>query len=501
MTGTSRKIPKLSKSKYVAGLQCHLRLWQKCYNPQLASEISPVQQAIFDTGHRVGQLATQLYPGGVLIEEDHLHHNEAVESTLTAMGNPKIKAIYEAGFFYDDVRVRVDILQRAKNSMWNLIEVKSSTSVKEVHYPDVAVQYYVLKGAGLDIERVFLMHLNNQYVYDGNELNLETLFSSFDLTEEALEYQEEVPEILAELKDMLANSDPPAMIPSRNCNKPYGCDFYEYCTKDLPEHWVIQLSGIGQNKMDVLGSMGIDDIGEIPEDFPLTAIQDRIRNCVVHNEEYISPELTDELEDVEYPVHFLDFETVGLAIPRYAGTRPYQGIAFQWSDHILHKNGKLEHREYLCEEDKDPREELIMKLLDALGKNGSIYMYTGFERDVIKGLAKDLPKYGKQLLATIDRLVDLHKIIKNNYYHPEFHGSFSLKSVLPAIIPEMSYANLGIQEGQEAGIEYMRMLDPSTQAKEKEKIKNDLLKYCGQDTLAMVKIREKLLKRGTSIGK
>jgi CRISPR/Cas system-associated exonuclease Cas4 (RecB family) len=483
----------LSKSKYVAGLQCHLRLWQKCYNPDLASEISPVQQAIFDTGHRVGELATQVYPGGVLIQEDHLHHNEAVKSTLAAMENPKIKAIYEAGFLYDDVRVRADILQRLKNGKWNLIEVKSSTSVKEVHYPDVALQYYVLKGAGLDIDRVFLMHLNNQHVYDGKELDVESLFSSSDLTEEALEYQEEVSEILAELKGMLANSDPPAMIPSRNCNRPYGCDFYEYCTKDMPEHWVIQLSGIGQNKLDELEDMGIHDIGHIPAEFPLSTIQNRIRACVVNTEEYISRELRGELEDVEYPTHFLDFETLGLAIPRYTGTRPYQGIPFQWSDHILHKNGKLEHREYLCSEDKDPREELTVKLLDALGKKGSIYMYTGFEKDVRKGLAKDLPKCSRQLLATLDRLVDLHKIIKNNYYHPEFHGSFSLKSVLPAIIPEMGYENLGIQEGQEAGMEYMRMLDPSTPAGEKEKIRNDLFKYCGHDTLAMVKIREKLL--------
>jgi CRISPR/Cas system-associated exonuclease Cas4 (RecB family) len=491
----------LSKSKYVAGLQCHLRLWQKCYNPDLASEISPVQQAIFDTGHRVGELATQVYPGGVLIQEDHLHHNEAVKSTLAAMENPKIKAIYEAGFLYDHVRVRADILQRLKNGKWNLIEVKSSTSVKEVHYPDVAIQYYVLKGAGLAIDRVFLMHLNNQYVYDGKKLDLEGLFSSSDLTEEALEYQEEVPEILAELKGMLANSDPPAMIPSRNCNRPYGCDFYEYCTKDMPEHWVIQLSGIGQNKLDELEDMGFHDIGDIPDEFPLSAIQKRIRACVVNNEEYISRELRGELEDVEYPTHFLDFETLGLAIPRYTGTRPYQGIPFQWSDHILHKNGKLEHREYLCSEDRDPRKELTVKLLEALGKKGSIFMYTGFEKDVIKGLAKDLPKYSRQLLATLDRLVDLHKIIKNNYYHPEFHGSFSLKSVLPAIIPEMGYENLGIQEGQEASIEYMRMLDPSTPAGEKEKIRSDLLKYCGHDTLAMVKIREKFLKRGTSIGK
>ncbi|MGD9075569.1 MAG: Dna2/Cas4 domain-containing protein, partial [Desulfobacteraceae bacterium] len=229
MQKTSKKIPMLSKSKYVAGMQCFLRLWQQCYNPELASETSPVQQAIFDTGHEVGRLATQLYPGGVLIEEDHHHHEEAVKTTLVAMQDPAVKAIYEAGFLFDDVRVRVDVLERVKNGRWNLIEVKSSTRIKDEYYPDVGIQYYVLKGSGLDIDRVFLMHLNNQYVYDGIALDLEGLFSVSDLTEGALVYQQEVPQMLAELKDMLANANPPEMAPSKHCNKPYGCDFWEYC--------------------------------------------------------------------------------------------------------------------------------------------------------------------------------------------------------------------------------------------------------------------------------
>ena len=490
----SKKMPMLSKTRYQAGLQCPLRLWHTCYNPDLASETSPVQQAIFDTGHEVGRLATQRYPGGVFIEEDHLHHHEAVKSTLVAMEDPKVRAIYEAGFLYDDVRVRADILQRQENGKWDLIEVKSSTRVKEEYYPDVGIQYYVLKGAGLDINRVLLMHLNNQYVYDGKELDLEGLFSSSDLTEAALAYQEKIPETLAELKEMLASANPPEIVPSKHCNRPHGCDFWEHCTKGMPEHWVIQLSGIGQNRLDELQGLGIDDIGDIPEQFPLTAIQDRIRACVANKEAYIGPELRHELQGFQHPIHFLDFETLGLAIPRYAGTRPYQGIPFQWSDHILHRNGKIEHREYLCEEDKDPREEFTRTLLDVLGRKGSILTYTNYEKGIIEGLAENLPKHGKALLAILDRLVDLYKIIKNNYYHPKFHGSFSLKSVLPAIIPEMSYNSLNVQEGQEAGIEYMRMLDPSTPIEEKEKIKEDLLEYCGRDTLAMVRIREALLK-------
>lgn len=494
MKKSSKKIPMLSKTRYQAGLQCPVRLWHTCYNPQLAAEISPVQQAVFDMGHRVGELATCVYPGGVLVQEDHLHHEEAVKTTLTAMKDPKVKAIYEAGFLYDDVRVRVDILERVKNGKWNLIEVKSSTRVKDEYVPDTGIQYYVLKGAGLDIERVFLMYLNNQYVYDGKELDLKSLFSCADLTEEALAYNEGVPENLATLKAMLASSDAPVIAPSKHCNKPYGCEFWEHCTKDMPEHWVMQLSGIAQDKLDELEVMGIYDIGDIPNDFPLTAIQNRIRACVVDDEAYIAPELKNTLEDVAYPIHFLDFETLGLAIPRYAGTRPYQGVPFQWSDHIVHKSGKIEHKEYLCKEDKDPREELAVGLLDALGKKGSIFTYTNFEEKVIKDLAAQLPKHGKALLATLDRLVDLHRIIKYNYYHPKFHGSFSLKSVLPAIKPEMSYENLALQDGQEAGLEYLRMIDPCTPAAEKEKIKEDLLMYCGHDTLAMVRIREEVLK-------
>lgn len=488
-----RKIPMLSKSKYIAGLQCPLRLWHTCYNQELASAVSPVQKAVFDTGHEVGKLATQLYRGDVHIETDPLRHEEAVESTMEAMEDPKTRAIYEAAFLYDEIRVKVDILERLKNGKWNLVEVKSSTKVKEVYCPDVGIQYYVLKGAGLDIDRVFLMHLNNQYVYDGKGLDLVSLFSSSDLTEEALAYQQEVPGKLAELKEMLAGANPPEIIPSRNCNKPYGCEFFEHCTRDMPEHWVMKLPGIGQNRIDELASMGIDDIGDIPDSFSLSAIQERIRACVVNNEEYIARELKDGLEDVAYPAHFLDFETLGLAIPRYAGTRPYQTIPFQWSDHILHKDGTIEHRVYLCEEDRDPREEVTVSLLDALGSGGSIYMYTSYEEGIIKGLAEEFPHHREPLLATLDRLVDLYKIIKDKYYHPEFYGSFSLKSVLPAIIPEMSYDTLAIKEGQEAGLEYLKMIDPATPPEEKEKIKKDLLKYCGHDTLAMVKIREKLL--------
>jgi predicted RecB family nuclease len=440
-------------------------------------------------------LATRRYPEGILVETDPTRHEQAVRETAKAMGNPRVKAIYEASFSFADVRVKVDILARLNKHKWNLVEVKSSTKVKQEYLPDVGVQYHVLNGAGLEIERVMLLHLNNQYIYDGRELDLASLFESSDLTQEALDYQGELKGKLQGLKDMLGSPNPPEILPSRHCFNPNPCEFWEHCTENMPEHWVIGLGGIGQNKFEKLASMGIQDIRDVPDSFPLSENQDRIRRCLKNNEEYISSELKDELERVEYPVHFLDFETLGPGFPRYAGTGPYQSVPFQWSDHILLRNGRIDHREYFCEEDKDPREEFVRTLLAALGEGGSIVTYTTYEEGIIKGLAEGFPQYRDRLLATLDRVKDLHAIIRKNYYHPGFHGSFSLKSVVPALLPKMSYENLAIQEGQQAGLEYLRMIDPSTSAGDRERIKAALLAYCGQDTLTMVKIREQLLKR------
>jgi predicted RecB family nuclease len=492
---SANKTPMLSKSRFLSGLQCYLCLWHSTYNPGLATDVSPVQQAIFDTGHKVGELATRLYPGGVLIEEKYFEHEKAVQTTIKAIQNPNIKSIYEAAFIYNEIRIRADILERADNGKWNLIEVKSSASVKEIHIPDVAIQYYVLQGSGLEVNRAYLLHINNQYVYDGNNLDLEGFFSSSDVTYDALSLQNEISVSINELKEMLNSSAPPLIQPSRHCKSPYTCKFLDYCTRNISEHRILELSGISQKKLDELETMGIEGIMDVPDSYPLTELQERIRECVVSNNEFISKGIEDELKNVEYPAHFLDFETVSPAIPRYAGTKPYQTIPFQWSDHILTENGILEHKEYLCNDDKDPREEFADTLLATLKKNGTVFIYTTYEKGIIEDLAVYFPQLRSNLLLIIDRFKDLCAIIKKHFYHPEFHGSFSLKSVLPAIVPDMDYGELVIQEGNQASLEYLQMIDPSISSDEKERIKKELLKYCGYDTLAMVKIRDELIKR------
>jgi predicted RecB family nuclease len=489
--------PKLSKSRFLAGLQCPLRLWNQCYRYDLATKPSPSQQSIFYAGHEVGLLATKLYAGGYYVQEDYMHHEEARQSTAKALDDRTVPAIFEGAFLHDDIRIRADVLQRLDGSKWNMIEVKSTTSVKEIHITDAAVQFYVLAGTGLNIDHSGILHLSNQYVYDGNSLNLNELFSFCDLTKEVLRRQDQIRDELQVLKNVVSCKTPPSVSPSRHCMKPYRCEFFEACTKDVPEYWIMELGGVTENKFNQMTSMGIESIGDIPDGFPLSPVQQRIRDCVRGTCDFISPYLKLELEDVAYPLHFLDFETVGPAVPRYAGTRPYEGIPFQWSDHILSRDGSVDHREYLCSEDKDPRSEFAQALIEAIGEQGTIFTYTGYERGILKALAVNQPRLAEDISRTLPRLKDLHAVVSRHYYHPLFHGSFSLKSVLPALVPGLDYKELKIQEGTIASSEYLRMIDARTPDSEKQTIKRDLLKYCGTDTLGMLRIRDELLKRAS----
>jgi len=420
---------------------------------------------------------------------------EAEKSTLKAMNNQSVAAIYEAAFTYNRIRIRVDILERHDVNTWNLVEVKSSTSVKDVYKPDLGIQYYILKGLGIEISAAGILHINNGYVYDGNQIDLNQFFYFSDFTEETVSRQEEFISQIKELKKILSLETPPNIRPSRHCMNPYKCDFWEYCTSDMPEFWVMDLTGINQKKFDQLTESGIEDISEIPDEFPLSALQERIRKCVISGQEFIAHELEEELMGVEYPVHFLDFETFASAIPRYVNTRPYQTVPFQWSNHILFEDGRVEHVEYLCVEDKDPCEEFTKALLETLGIRGTIFVYASYEKRIVNQLANQLPGLRNQLLDLLNRFKDLHTLIRKHYYHPEFYGSFSLKKVLPVLVPSMNHGDLAIQEGSIASLEYLRMLDQATPSDEKEIIKQDLLTYCGYDTLGMVKIREELQKR------
>ena len=444
----------LSKSRFQYGLQCLKRLYLETYHRELADPVDPGQQAIFDTGTAVGEMARERFPGGRLIEETYLEHDQSVESTLRLLSGTVVPAIYEAGFTYQGIKTRVDILRRRDSGDFDLIEVKSSTRVKPENYTDVAIQLYAVEGSGVPVRGAFLMHLNRDYVYQGGEHNLLELFALQDVTDTARSFVENVAQgSLVEMWSALGQEEGPDIQVGRHCTRPYRCSFYDYCHHDL----------------------NID-----------------------YGKDSVSPGLGSALEEIRFPAAFLDFETINPAIPVYPGTKPYQVIPFQWSLHIVDSTGKHEHRWFLNDDGLDPRERLALSLLEAVPPEGSIVTYSQYERTVINGLAQALPHYADRLLSLCERMVDLLKVVRGNIRHPGFRNSYSLKSVLPVLAPGMGYADLEIAEGMTATKSYSRMVGDDTPADEKAGIREALLAYCARDTEAMVRVYEALLdKAGT----
>ncbi len=492
--GRSTGLQRLSKSLYLSGLQCHKRLHLEVLSPELAGKADEQTQARLEMGTQVGELARQCFPGGVLVDTEPFSIPDVLRRTAALLADSGVPAIFEGMFEFNNVLVRVDILERAGKDSWRLIEVKSSTQVRDDHLDDVAIQAYVLSGSGIRLDGLQLMHINNGYLYAGGDLHLAQLFLREDVTKEVVDRQAGIPTRLAAMREVLIASSEPPIEPDHHCFEPFECLFWEHCTQAKPERWVFYLPG-GRRAFQELVSRGIQTIDEIPADFRLTGIQKRMKD----NVEWIGPGLRAELDTVRYPVHHLDFETFMPAIPRYANTRPYQTIPFQWSNYIVTSDGRMRHEEYLCADQRDPREELARTLLGSVGQKGSICVYSGYERRILTELADAFPKFRPELKQVIERLWDLLPVIRAHYYHPGFNGSYSMKAVLPALVPALHYGDLKIQEGAMASLQYYRMIFEVTEAAEKGCIRRALLEYCKRDTLAMVELRKVLDAKAATI--
>ncbi len=489
---------RLSKTKYISGSQCHLKLWYDCYESELDTDVDIVTQAIFDTGHAVGRLARERYPGGVLVEADHLHPAEAIAETRALLADESVPAIFEAAFEHRGVLVRVDVLERSLRGGFNLIEVKSGTRVKEVNEHDVAVQSWVVRGAGVDLASVGLLTLSRGYVYNGRSLDLYRLFRFHPLDDEVLEHLPWIGEDVTLLQTMLSSDDAPEVDPGDHCFEPYECGYYEYCTQDWEylEHPVTDLPRLREAKREQLESRDIEEITDIPDDFPLSKRQAIVRFSVISGSEHVSPSLGEALSAASYPVRYLDFESFNPAIPRFAGTRCYDAIPFQFSMHTEAEDGEVTHEEFLWTGEGDPRRPLAEALLAAAGESGTICVYSSYERSVIRALARELPDLAPGLDTLIERLWDLLKVVEANYYHPDFHGSFSIKEVLPVLVPEMGYDDLAIADGREASAAYQQALDCGDE-EERRRIHEALRAYCAQDTLALVALRRALAEKAS----
>ena len=294
------------------------------------------------------------------------------------------------------------------------------------------------------------------------------------------------------MKSILLESRPPVIEPDDRCHSPYECPFWAYCTKDKPLRWIYHLPG-PKKVVQQLVQEGITIIDDIPDTAKLSIVQRRVKD----NVEWVSASLTSVLQSVEYPVHHLDFETVMLAIPKFSRMKPYQSIPVQWSNHIELQSGEIIHHEFLHGEATEPRRQWAERLLESLGAQGTIVVYSSYEEAMMRQVAEAFPEFRNAFLSVIKRLWDLYPVIKEHYYHPAFQGSYSIKSVLPVMVPELSYRDLQIQEGAQAASEYYRMVFIEEDWIEQARIKDALLQYCARDTMARVRLRRALKEKAT----
>jgi|SaaInlV_120m_DNA_4_1040238.scaffolds.fasta_scaffold02450_2 hypothetical protein len=481
----------LSKSQYIRGLQCHKSLWLYKNRRDLLQPASEQTESLFATGNTVGDYAKQVFPNGVEIEFTADDFDAMILKTRQLI-DQGIDTIYEATFKQKGIFAMADILHKTPDG-WDMYEVKASTSVKAYHIDDAAIQWFALSNI-IKINKVFIMHINNQYTRQG-DLDINQLFHCEDITDEVLSLQAEISNKLSAMANMLDGEEPDIEI-SAHCDEPFECDF-SHCCWDIPEVSVFNLYRMWSSEKLELYKQGIVNYEDIPADYPLSELQQLQVKAKLKNEITINKEIINEfLDTIEYPISFFDFETFQNAVPRFDGQRPYMQMPFQYSLHIINDENEVTHLEFLGDENSDPRRILAERMILDLPNTGSIMAYNqSFEIGRINDLAKLYPDLANKLLALTDRFVDLIQPFRNlGYYHPDFNGSFSIKSVLPAMFPnepELDYKQLDIQDGGMA-MDTFASLYLLKDPKQRDEIRKQLLAYCHLDTLAMVRIWEKL---------
>lgn len=479
--------PSLSKSRFVAGWQCHKQLWLRVHQqdaPEL--QVDVVLQDRFDQGAEVGALARGAFPGGVLIDLPH-DHPDRVEATRRALeaGAP---AVFEATFVEGRVYVAIDVLERTADG-FTLIEVKSATRLKDEHLPDIAIQTWVARRAGIDVRRAELMCLNTDFRHPDRG----ALFVRTDVTAEIEALQPRIPDLVAAQLAALAGEEPRVPVGTHCWMIERDCPFWDRCFP-TDEHHVWALYRAYRVQKWALVLKGIRRVLDLPDDYKLSEIQQRQRRALKAGRMIVEPGLGEALREFDGRLGFLDFETISRAIPVWPDVGPWRQVVVQFSYHEQADGaqGGYRHSAYLAEGPGDPREELALRLLEATRDAGRIVMYSSFERTRIRELAGWLPHLAPDLEALEQKLVDLLPVIQRHVYHPRFAGSFSIKQVLNPIVPDLTYDDLAIVDGQVASVEIARLLFVAHKVRDRDQLRRDLLAYCERDTWAMVRLLERL---------
>ena len=448
----------LTKSDFNAGSQCPKRLYLQKHQPDLGAPAAAGLDRRAEDGIAIGILGRRYYPGGILIE---WAGGDTAAQTDIAIKNG-VECLYEATFQSesDGVLVRCDILRRIPGSPneWHMIEVKSGTNAKPEYITDVAFQVNAARAAGLTVSRVSLLHLNNQYLFSGGDYDTTLLFTEVDVMAEVEALLPTIQAATNGFHVLLAGPDIPVVETNRHCDSTPKCEFHDHCHADQPDFDVIQLPRISAKQVTAYRQAGYKTIMDLPE-HEVKPQWTTIWSVIRSGEPYFGAALGEELANVQYPIHFIDFESVACGLPVYPQTRPYQQVLFQWSNHIVDAPGEEpRHEELRILIGPDPRASFAETLWESIKDAGTIVVYSSFEASRLRELAADGIPWGSELSDKLSGcVVDILKIVRDHIYHPAFKGSYSVKKVLPALVPDLSYAALPIHDGDTASLRYLEM--------------------------------------------
>lgn len=481
----------LSKSKLLAFRQCPKRLWLEVHQPEVRQD-SGATLASFAAGHQVGDIARQIYDPqqrGHLIDPQAEGFDAAFARTQALLQSRQ--PIFEAGFRAEGALAFADVLLPTRGGGWRMVEVKSSTSVKDYHRDDAAVQAFVARACGVPLQSIALAHIDSQWTYPGHG-DYRGLLVEEDLSEDAFARADEVRGWIAEAQAVVTRQTAPCVSTGSQCSAPYECGFLAHCQSQEPQaehpvHWLPRRSNALNAHIEEHGTRELRDL----PDSLLNPTQQRVKTATLSGQAFFNQAATAQaLAAHKLPGYFLDFETIQFAVPIWPGTRPYQQIPFQFSVHRLGRTGRVAHQAFLDLTGGNPSLAFAQALIASCGERGPVFVYNAaFEATRIRELAERHPHLAPALHALNARIVDLLPIARQHYYHPSQQGSWSIKAVLPTLCPELCYDTLdGVQDGGGAQQAYLEAIAPATSAARKAELERQLLAYCHLDTWAMVRL-------------
>lgn len=487
----------LSKSSLLRSFQCQKALYLYKNHYDLKDDLNDYSKHILDRGKRVGKLARLLFPGGVdCSPSSPIFATESVKKTKKQIEAGK-ETIYEAGFLADNILIMVDILQKNGNG-WDLLEVKSAARISKRSLMDAAIQYYVVKKAGLPINDVQIINVNSYYKRDG-DIEVHKLFKKQSVLKDVEELMPIIKEKIYSALETLQIKRLPKVKIGQHCLRPFKCDFYSFCWggREESSNSLLSLSNMKRDTKFELFNNGVTQVKDIPEEYSFNENINLHIECVKENKIHIDHEkLSGFIDQIKYPIAFVDFECLNSPIPLFNETKPFQFIPFQYSLHLKEsEDTPLKHMNFIAEPNEDPRSEFLNHFLNDTARVNKIVAFDrNTETRMLKSLAHEFPHKSDEINKRLAQIVDLQTPFKSRfYYNPSMNGSFSLKNVLPALIPDLNYETLDINSGELASISYEKLFE-TYNPQEAEEIKDQLNKYCEMDTLALWKIFEVLSK-------